>query len=241
MAELTIRLGVPNGPRVKRGALSALLMLIGVPNLGSESVTLTTYYPAPSGVYTNMITTGNTFLARDGGSVGVGTATPGTKLDVVGTFRASGSATFNNGVTGSFGLTPGYVNWATYGTGAGGAAIYNDAGSYNALMIVGNTAGGGSRRVKVWDELRPQGDMIMEASSYKIDMQGNSTIVSRKNDCSIVSYSPGGGAGVTNCPGGNYATLISGLMTKYQMINIGTEPQGRMLCCPCPGGSCPGL
>lgn len=237
MTELTIRLSVPTGPRVIRGSLVALLMLSVVPELGSESVTLTTYYPAPSGVYTNMITTNNAFLARDGGSVGVGTAAPGTKLDVVGTLRASGLATLNGGIAGTFGLTPSYVNWAAYGTGAGGAAIYNDASGYNALMIVGNTAGGGLRRVKVWDELRPQGDLIMEASSYKIDMQGNSTIVSRKNDCVDTAY----GAGVFNCPAGHYATLISGLMTKKQWINIGTEPQGNMLCCPCPGGSCPGL
>jgi hypothetical protein len=55
-----------------------------VPELGSESVTLTTYYPAPSGVYTNMITTSDTYLARDGGRVGIGLSAPGSILDVQG-------------------------------------------------------------------------------------------------------------------------------------------------------------
>lgn len=70
---------------VKPWLVCALLVLTAG-DLASESVTLTTYYPAPSGVYTQMITTNNTYLARDGGTVGVGTAAPnpGTKLDVAG-------------------------------------------------------------------------------------------------------------------------------------------------------------
>lgn len=45
--------------------------------LSSESVTLTTYYPAPSGVYQQMITTGKTHLARDGNDVHVFVNAPG--------------------------------------------------------------------------------------------------------------------------------------------------------------------
>ncbi|MBI4061557.1 MAG: hypothetical protein HY403_09015 [Elusimicrobia bacterium] len=49
--------------------------------LASESVTLTTYYPAPSGVYQQMITTGATYLARDGNSVHVGSlSSPGSMV-----------------------------------------------------------------------------------------------------------------------------------------------------------------
>ena len=39
--------------------------------LGSETLTLTTYYPAPYGGYASLLTTGQTLLARDGGKVGV--------------------------------------------------------------------------------------------------------------------------------------------------------------------------
>jgi hypothetical protein len=55
---------------------AAVLVLAAAGRLSSEQVSLSTYYPAPSGVYTNMITTGNTYLARDAGAVGVGMAAP---------------------------------------------------------------------------------------------------------------------------------------------------------------------
>jgi hypothetical protein len=67
--------------------MAAALLVTVTPELGSENVTLSTYYPAPSGVYNQMITTGNTFLASPipatglpGGSVGIGTTNPGTAL-----------------------------------------------------------------------------------------------------------------------------------------------------------------
>jgi len=75
------------GPRTWRLPMVAAMLLCAVGDLNSESVTLSTYYPAPSGVYTNMITTGNTFLARDGGAatrVGIGTTAPTQKLTVAG-------------------------------------------------------------------------------------------------------------------------------------------------------------
>ena len=48
---------------------------------------------------------------------------------------------------------PAYAAWASQGAGTGGAAIYNDSGSYKTLMIVGNNSAGGNREVKVWDDL----------------------------------------------------------------------------------------
>ncbi|MBI4802324.1 MAG: hypothetical protein HY796_07345 [Elusimicrobia bacterium] len=55
-------------------------------SLGSEQLTLTTYYPAPYGGYASLLTTSQTLLARDGGMVGVGTGTttPTSTLHVVG-------------------------------------------------------------------------------------------------------------------------------------------------------------
>ena len=59
--------------------------------LGSETLTLSTYYPAPYGGYVAILTTGgtaaspvNTVLARDGGKVGIGTVSPASKLSVSG-------------------------------------------------------------------------------------------------------------------------------------------------------------
>jgi hypothetical protein len=84
MAELVIRIQYPWGRRGTRWLMVGALFFASVPELASESVTLTTYYPAPSGVYTQMITTSNTYLARDGGNVGVGTTAMQGRLDVVG-------------------------------------------------------------------------------------------------------------------------------------------------------------
>ena len=68
-----------------RAGLAATLVLLCVPELGSESVSLTTSYPAPSGVYTQLITTGKTHLARDGARVAIGSIpNPQAKLEVGG-------------------------------------------------------------------------------------------------------------------------------------------------------------
>ncbi|MFA6434582.1 MAG: hypothetical protein WCW52_07800 [Elusimicrobiales bacterium] len=70
----------------------AIFFLCWRPNfLGSEPLTLTTYYPAPYGGYAALLTTGgnpaaafNTILARDNGRVGIGAAGPNARLDVQG-------------------------------------------------------------------------------------------------------------------------------------------------------------
>ena len=72
--ELTIRLNLTLSPAVVRAWLTGILLVFCAAELGSENVTLTTYYPAPSGVYSRMITTGNTYLATQGGAVIIGTA-----------------------------------------------------------------------------------------------------------------------------------------------------------------------
>ncbi len=76
MAELTVRFDLKFGARTVRCLLAACMIAGVATEVASESVTLTTYYPAPSGVYTQMITTSNTYLARDGGSVGRSGPTP---------------------------------------------------------------------------------------------------------------------------------------------------------------------
>jgi hypothetical protein len=73
MADINVRFEMSFSRRQLASALALLLISLTAPELGSESVTLSTYYPAPSGIYAKMITTDNTQLARAGGSVQLGT------------------------------------------------------------------------------------------------------------------------------------------------------------------------
>src|SRR5208282_5239275 len=80
-----IRLTIRFTPRTARLLLLVTLITVFPFELGSETLTMTTTYPSPSGIYNTMVTTGQTTLARNGGNVGVGTASPAAKLDVEGT------------------------------------------------------------------------------------------------------------------------------------------------------------
>ncbi len=84
--------------------LSAVFVALLIEPIATEDITMSTYYPAPAGAYNNMVTIGNTWLARDpqpggapsfveigsnsgigsntkmavmGGNVGIGTTNPG--------------------------------------------------------------------------------------------------------------------------------------------------------------------
>lgn len=82
--------------------LASAILITVTPEIGSENVTLSTYYPAPSGVYNKMITTGDAYLATLAGrSVGIGTTSPAAKLHVVGEVRAQGTGPFFSGYDGT--------------------------------------------------------------------------------------------------------------------------------------------
>lgn len=257
MAEIKINFDLTFSRRFVRTAGAVAIALCAVPELDSESVTLSTYYPAPSGVYTNMITTSDTYLARDGGNVGIFTTTPGAKLDV------NGTTNLRAGITGTFGLVPSYVNWNAYGTGSGGAAIYNsNEAVYQALMLVGNNSGGAVRRVKVWDELTVNGNSIVTGNHT---VSGNATISGYVASSSYVraatavvsqqgpscgapleySYPTFGGGTVALCPG-QYVTTTTGWYTKYVVLPVDrgpnlvppVAPTANYICCPCPSSGC---
>jgi hypothetical protein len=109
MAELTVRFDLSFGSRSLRAILVGSMILSAASEVASESVTLNTYYPAPSGVYVQMIATGATFLARDSGCLDVGTSAAGcngVEMYVNGTTTLNGNTTINGSlnVTGAFGV-----------------------------------------------------------------------------------------------------------------------------------------
>jgi hypothetical protein len=119
-------------------ALSLIILFAGVGYLGSETVSLTTYYPAPSGVYTRIITTADTYLARDGGMVGVGTTAPQVALHV----RSAGG-TANTDIA----VEKGAYKWTMGVVGANGNWILNKdiPGTLPAITVTqaGNVSFGG--------------------------------------------------------------------------------------------------
>lgn len=144
MADLNIRFNVRVTPTALRWGAAGLILLGMVPELGSESVTLSTYYPAPSGIYTQMITTQNTFLARDGGNVGVGTTNPQSKLDINGDMAVNGLTRVGN-------LNMAEVDASDNPLGATGQIYYNQVtDQYRARYAGGwRELGGAASALKV--------------------------------------------------------------------------------------------
>jgi len=80
-----------------KAVLAIALLSVLALTISSETLTMTTTYPSPVGVYNYIITTGNagaapqnTILARNAGRVGIGTSSPQAPLDVSGEIRSSG-------------------------------------------------------------------------------------------------------------------------------------------------------
>lgn len=153
MKDISIHIDLRLTRGALQGALVAAMMLASAADLSSEKITLSTYYPAPSGVYTQMITTGNTFLSRDGGRVGIGTSTPSSKLHVQGSVRivdgSQGSGKIlTSDLSGnarwqplpSVTLRQVGCSWTPFGTNTGGYIC--PVGKYVAGVCTTNTSGG---------------------------------------------------------------------------------------------------
>lgn len=97
-------------------------------------------------------------------NVGIGTNTPAARLDVRGPIHAGGSDLYFTDTTHhhtGFGNTKGY------------AAIENDGGNYDALMILGRATGGElGRVVKIWDNVFIAGNLGTHGYSPKPKTNG---------------------------------------------------------------------
>lgn len=133
--------------RVETARIALVVFVGGVAaNVFSETLSITTSYPSPTGIYNQLITTGNaaaapkdTILNRNAGNtllvpsatnaagkVGIGTSDPQAALDVAGVIRAgpvvSGAACTQIGGVGYIAATgePAYCSASRVWAGAGG-------------------------------------------------------------------------------------------------------------------------
>lgn len=252
MADLNISIHVRISPGLFRWGLAGLALCLMATELASESVTLTTYYPAPSGVYTQMITTGNTYLARDSGKVGVGTGAAAPLAYVTIKHPAGG---WDDGLAFE---RPASTNRFQMVHDADGRLILG----YNSATIGGLYSNGGLSMGSGYGATTPPANGLMvqgqvglgvtspgggTATNVSLDVAGS--IRTRTTGCSEVAYSEGtyccgAGGGCTWSAGlsNYYATFIPGVYSERQSagnINAdGTLSAGTMYCCPC-GGACP--
>ncbi len=160
--------------------------------LGSETLTLTTYYPAPYGGYVGLLTTGgtaaapiNTVLARTAGAgnVLIGMATqaaapvPQSKLDVNGSSRSSGE------ITGTMSDGVAVAQFRAISGNFPAAMIRND-GTNTYMPLFTNSGSPYSG----WNGLRP---LYVNNTSGDVSTAGGQ-VVTRHSDGAILMYGSGG-------------------------------------------------
>lgn len=105
--------------------------------IGSESLTLTTYYPAPYGGYVSILTTGRTILSRDADVVGIGTPSPAANIPVR-SFSGASNLPLKLDLNGSARLID--AIWAYSAATQSGGALVNDQGG--AMELGGGVTNG---------------------------------------------------------------------------------------------------
>lgn len=197
--------------------------------LGSETLQLTTYYPAPYGGYVSILTTGRTLLARDTGTVGIGTNNPlaTVKLDINGNTRSVGQVQWG-------------PNRATLTTDQGGSIELGGTGTpyidfsqngwqdFSARMILSQAG-----RLKVEGDLEIANDLYVNGSI--------------RGFCSRITYGVGG---TVYCPSnhtvmgfqGDGVARVTGFLPRTwgaeqsqqgvgTVVIMGEDWGGTMVCC----------
>jgi len=161
MAKIHVQLDLTVPFFAARTLLAAGALFLCAGELNSESVMLTTYYPAPSGIYTRLIATDNTLLARDVGFVGIRTSVTGSILSVkgnmsLGTYSANAAPANGLIVSGQVGMgtaTPETTaalhvvgslqigNSSTFSRTSGNNYLYIDNSAPTTTCILMTTAG----------------------------------------------------------------------------------------------------
>lgn len=179
----------------------------------TETLQITTYYPAPYGAYASILTTRDTYLARDGGNVGIGTTNPEVKLDVIGAIKWG---TYRGRLIGDQG-----ASIELGGRGTPYIDFSNDMYSDYDMRII---LTGDDELTITGGRLRVAGDLLVEGRILGL--------------CTVVSYPwgwcPSGMQIVGFRPSGSsvfyrfYALDVTGYWTGYQ---LSTYSAGQYICC----------
>ena len=257
MAELNLDIKVRLTPGMARWGIIVAVVFSCAPELGSESVTLTTYYPAPSGVYAQMITTAGTTLSRD-----VATGVTIGKAGVLAPLRVFGAATVdgmgrlaNLETTGGNAINSGNSK-------AADIVIGSDSGTRHDSSIMMWSAASALRifssndvfYINTWNQPAGTYNVALAAavgqkSTFNGPVDVDGAVVSRQLACWSYEYQysiPAGGTQNNICPGG-YVTLTDGFMARQTILQVIPPPSAGVFpnptvsarCCPCPVGGCP--
>jgi len=183
------------------------------------------------------------------GNVGIGTATPGAKLDVVGNIKTSGDIYWNNGVSllsGDQGgaielgnsLGSGNVPYIDFHYGVGSAQDYNirlqNSGN-GAFSILGGNVGIGTTspgaKLHVASGLIETGSRNVRQNLNFVDSCGTTRVTRIHNGIWAPDYSGGCGdewfIGVQDRDGGEASTLVIGMWNDWN-DHIALMPSGNV-------------
>ncbi len=211
-------------PRVWKWALAGLLVLALAENPATESITLTTYYPAPAGAYNNMVTIGNTWLARDplpsGGQsfVEIGSnqavTNPNTKLAVMNGAVGIGTTSPGQGAAMTDGLTINANNSTAFTLQQSGVNAFAINPNNNGTADLYDSASGWRQDIHLGYGdvlLNPSGSGYTSIGNYPTGPAGgNSYLHVNGQNC----YSMGQGSDNATCSGGYYATWTPGIYVE---------------------------
>jgi len=254
---MIIRFHLRVSPGLVRMGMVGLLLIGPAGELCSEPVTMTSYYPAPSGVYSQMVATQNSYLARDGSSFVLMGPPPGsapliptgtTKLTIMGAMGIGlATATSTLTVVGAGGnnidaIIDGQIQTGDNNQGGGvwfdANAITQFAGQNPSTMPPGSPAGTtglGLYNNGFWGlTVDNAGNVGILKNNPTKTLDVNGSMIVRTPCAAEVAYA--GGNNVSFCPAGTYATWATGIYNVQQMGNATPYLTGQAFCCPNPAG-----
>ena len=150
-------------------------------------------------------------LQLEGGNTTIGHSNGNANIALRGTVAVNGSLSTTGDLTTSdlrpAKFLPTYSIWGA-DVGDGGAAIVNDNGIYDTLMIVGNNNAGGDRKVRIFDDLQADANTLSSCSWTAWELADVNCDGSESCSTTDDPDSPGGNYNALVCPSNKIMTGI---------------------------------